>query len=230
MSRLEGFARFIGSIVVVGVLVNLGSDFLGDRYPLARNILVYLAVLAIACWALSLLTKVALSYFISGRYAVEALILNSRDELLLYHHPHHKCMLPPGGRVKRSEFPNFALQARLQERLDLTLRHYTFDTRFHTGMEANVGNLGEIERYAAPFLVQREVHRQRSFVQSHYDFIYVLKLRDDDLTFSASKYSPVHFADINALQEMVAQRRTFPDVLDAYRRILRVVVAEEKPT
>ncbi|HZB31616.1 MAG TPA: hypothetical protein VE465_15765 [Streptosporangiaceae bacterium] len=228
MNRLGSFVRFVLSIVVVGILVNLAADFLDTHFPPARNILVYLAALVMACWALTLLTKFALSYFISGRYAVEALVLNSRDELLLYHHPHHKCMLPPGGRVKRTEFPNFALQNRLEERLGLTPNHYLFDPRFHGGLDANSGNLGEIERFAAPFLVQREIHRQRSFVKAHYDFIYVLKLRDDNVPLSPSRYRPVHFVDMAALQEMVAQKRTFPDVLDAYRRISRVA-AQERP-
>lgn len=43
-----------------------------------------------------------------------------------------------------------------------------------------------------------------------------------------SRYEPVHFVDMNALQDMVSQRRTFPDVLDAYKRVM-TVIAEDEP-
>jgi hypothetical protein len=67
------------------------------------------------------------------------------------------------------------------------------------------------------------MHRQRSFVESHYDLIYVLKLLEENVTFRSSKYSPLHFVDMDALQEMAAQGRTLPDVLDAYRRVLDII-------
>lgn len=217
------FLQFILGVVVVGILVNLASDYLGGRFPPVQKLLVQLALMAVAVWAAILITRLALSYLIGGRYAVEALILNAHDELLLYRHPQHKCMLPPGGRVKRSEFPDFALQLRLEERLGLSPGQYRFDERFHHGLNVNFGNLGQIQRFPAPFLVQREMHRQRSFVESHYDLIYVLKLLEENLVFRSSKYSPVHFVDMDALQEMAAQGRTLPDVLDAYRRVLDII-------
>ena len=220
LDRFRSFVRFAFGVALVGVLINLASSYIDDRYPAARELLLGVALGALVLWLLVLLTQYVFSYLVGGRYAVEALILISRNELLLYRHPHHKVMLPPGGRVKRWEFPNFALQLRLEERLGLNPRDYRFDESFHHGIDGNTGHLGEIQRFAAPFLVQREIHRQRGFVQFHYDLIYVLRLLDDQTAFDAPKYSPVHFVDLAALREMVAQQRSFPDVLDAYRRVL----------
>lgn len=223
VTRLRAFLQFFVGIVAVGILVNLAADYLMDSFPPARTVLVQIAAITALVVATALLARAAIGFITSGRYAVEALILNDRDELLLYRHPHHKCMLPPGGRVKHSEFPNFAIQLRLEERIGLNPRQYKFDDRFHHGLNTNAGNLGEIQRLAAPFLVQREMHRQRSFVRFHYDFIYVLKLLDDSVSFDDnSKFGPIHFVDHDALREMVAQRRTFPDVLDAYNRVLAI--------
>jgi ADP-ribose pyrophosphatase YjhB (NUDIX family) len=221
--KMASFIRSVVGVVVVGILVNLASDAVGRRFPSAKNIMVYLAMLVVAVWLLVIVLQIVKSYLIQGRYAVEALILNSRNELLLYHHPHHKCMLPPGGRIGHFEFPNDALQRRLQERLDLNPRAYRFDDRVHDMRDLNNGWLGEIQRFATPFLVQRELHRQRRFVSFHYDFIYVIRLLDDDTVFDAQKYEPAQFFDLQMLNEMVAQRRTFPDVLDAYKRVLSIV-------
>lgn len=221
--RLLAFLRFLVGVVIVGILVNFATDLLAKEFPKAKSVFVFLAAVALAMWLATILARIARAYLIEGRYAVEALILNSRNELLLYRHPHHKCMLPPGGRVQRAEFPNDALQRRLQERLRLEPGQYRFDDLVHKDRDINNGNLGEIQRLPAPFLVQRELHRQRTFVRFHYDLIYVLRLVHDDMAFEHSKYDPVHFVDLATLREMVAQKRTFPDVLDAYRRVLAVV-------
>jgi hypothetical protein len=223
LDRFRSFVRFAFGVALVGILINLVSSVIDDRYPAFRNLLIGVAVAGVVGWLLVLLTQYVFSHVAGGRYAVEALILNSRNELLMYRHPHHKVMLPPGGRVKRSEFPNFALQLRLEERLGLNPRQYRFDDHFHHGIDENTGHLGEIQRFAAPFLVQREIHRQRTFVRFHYDLIYVLRLLDDHTAFDSPKYDPVHFVDLAALREMVAQRRSFPDVLDAYRRVLDTI-------
>lgn len=223
MDGIRSFVKFAFGVALVGILINLASSYIDDRYPAARDLLIGIAVAGVVLWLLVLITQYVFSYLVGGRYAVEALILNSRNELLMYRHPHHKVMLPPGGRVKRSEFPNSALQLRLEERLGLNPRQYNFDENFHHGIDGNTGHLGEIQRFAAPFLVQREIHRQRSFVRFHYDLIYVLRLLDDQTVFDSPKYNPVHFVDLAALQEMVAQRRSFPDVLDAYRRVLGAI-------
>jgi hypothetical protein len=74
-------------------------------------------------------------------------------------------------------------------------------------------------------MVQRELRKQRSFIRSHYDFVYVLLLIDPNPNFDNVKWAPVHFVGLHDLQDMVAQRRTFPDVLDLYRRTLTVIEA-----
>lgn len=215
--------RFLAMIVIAGVAVNVASDYLGEQFPGVSAIVVWVGAGGVALVVVSMLTWSALAWMTGGRYAVEALILDAEGRLLLYHHPHHKCMLPPGGRVRRMEFPDTALQLRLQERLELGPQQYAFDARFHHGLEVSSGNLGVIQRAAAPFLVQRELQGQRRWVRFHYDMIYVLRLLDETVDFGRSRYAPVHFVDEDALEEMVAQRGTFPDVLDAYRRVLAVL-------
>lgn len=227
-NKIRTLVQFVLSVVIVGVVVNLASDYLGKQYRHAEKPLIEIALVALVAWAAMIVTQIVLSRYIGGRYAVEVLILNRRDELLMWWHPFHRVMLPPGGRVKGSEFPNDALQLRLVERLNLSPDKYQFDERFHHGLDANTGNLGEIQRLAAPFLVQRELHRQRAFVKLHYDFIYVLKLVSDDPVVGLRRYQPVHFVGMEALRDMVNQRRTFPDVLDAYSRVLDVIAQENK--
>lgn len=224
MRRVRTFVEFVVGVVVVGIVIHLIGDYLGDRYSSIEKPLIVIAITAVGIWTLFILTGLMLARFTAGRYAVEALILNSQNDLLVCRQPYHNCMLPPGGRVKRSEFPNEALQLRLQERLDLNPRDYRFDDRFHHGINGNSGNLGEVQRVAAPFLVQRELHKQRTFVDFHYDFFYVIKLLSDDILIKpAAKYQPAYFVDLDSLKEMVAQRRTFPDVLDAYQRVLNQI-------
>jgi ADP-ribose pyrophosphatase YjhB (NUDIX family) len=223
VSSKTSFIRFLVGVIAVGILVNLASDTIGDRFPYGKNVVVYLAALVVAVWFIVIMLQVVRSYLIQGRYAVEALILNSNNELLLYRHPHHKCMLPPGGRIGRFEFPNDALQRRLEERLSLNSRAYKFDERIHDVADMNNGSIGEIQRFAAPFIVQRELHRQRGFVRFHYDFIYVLRMLDDNYEFDSPKYAPIRFFDLAALKEAAAQRRTFPDVIDAYERVLSLI-------
>jgi 8-oxo-dGTP pyrophosphatase MutT (NUDIX family) len=222
MSGLRNFLRFVLTIVVVGVLVNLSSQYLAERFPFIWRLTVQLAIIGLCVWGVFLAAQFAVAFLTSGKYAVEALILNHRDELMVYFHTYHKVMLPPGGRVKRSEFPNTALQRRLRERTGLQPHQYGFDERFHHGLDGNSGNLDRVQRVAAPFLVQQEMRRQRAFVRFHFDFIYVLKLKENSPTFDEAKYGPVHFVGLSALREMVAQGRTFPDVLDAYERLLEI--------
>ena len=218
-SKTRSFLKYVAGVIVVGLLIHLAGTYLADAYPAADKVIVQLAALLAVVVLVTLIVQGIVSYLTSGRYAVEALILNQNDELLLYFHPQHKCMLPPGGRVKRSEFPHEAIGARLEERVGLKPDQYQLDGRFHHGL--NSGNLGAVQRVAAPFLVQRELHRQRSFIRFHYDFFYVYRLLDvKSHQFDNVKVGPVHFADLDAISEMVAQKRTFPDVLDAYRRVL----------
>jgi hypothetical protein len=69
LGRIQRFLQFILGVVVVGVLVNLASDYLGGRFPPVQKLLVQLALMAVAVWAAILVTRLALSYLIGGRYA-----------------------------------------------------------------------------------------------------------------------------------------------------------------
>jgi NUDIX domain len=226
MSRTRRSIQFVVGVIVVGIAINLVSDYLGNHYKAAEGPLIIAGLAGVAIWLLIIITDISYTRLTAGRYAVEALILNEQDELLLYRHPFHRCMLPPGGRVGRSEFPNEALRLRLQERLNLSPHQYRFDERFHQTLNANSGNLGDAQRLPAPYIVQREIHKQRAFVQLHYDFIYVLRLQPYSAIHAVPNYEPVRFVDVETLKDMVSQGSVFPDVLDAYRRILQVVTKE----
>jgi ADP-ribose pyrophosphatase YjhB (NUDIX family) len=215
--------QFTVSVVIAGVLVHLVGDELAKNYTGVAHTLVQIFALLIVAASLLALISLVITYITHGRYAVEALILNDANELLMYWHPHHKCMLPPGGRVGRAEFPHDAIQRRLQTRIGLVPTQYHFDPRFHHGLDTNSGDLGRVQRVAAPFMVQRELHKQRTFSRFHYDFIYVLRLSDPVPNFDKAKCVPVHFVNLDALEQMITQRRTFPDVLDLYRRTLAVI-------
>jgi len=120
--------------------------------------------------------------------------------------------------------PHVALRDRLAERLGLDDSDWSFNERFHPGLDFNVGNVGNVQRVAAPFLVQRELEKQRAFVRFHYDFIYVLRLNPGvRIARESSDLARTHtFVDLAQLREMVIQRQSFPDVLDAYTRVVGV--------
>ena len=226
MHRLRSYAQFLLSVVVVGILVNALSTYLDSRYPAALRYTIQLAVLVAAVWAFVLIGRFALEYLTSGRYAVLAMILNDRDELLLYRHPLHKVMLPPGGRVRGSEFPHEALQKRLEERIGLRYNEYVFDMRFTpTGGYLN-GNTGDVQKLPPPAIVQREMHRQRNYVKFHYAFVYVLQINSEWLPPENSKYGPMYFVGQPNLRDMVNQGRVYPDVLDSYERLLQVLAKD----
>jgi hypothetical protein len=85
LAKIWAFVRFILSVGVIGILVNLAADDLAESFPTAHKLSVQLALIAAITWGLYLLTRVSLSYLIGGRYAVEALILNGSDELPQLH-------------------------------------------------------------------------------------------------------------------------------------------------
>jgi hypothetical protein len=225
--RLKSFVRFAIGVVVVGLMINILSDYVESKFPSGRRVAVQLTLLIGAAWVFVLLSRALYTYFTDGRYSVQALILNSRNELLLFNHPLHKVMLPPGGRVRRTEFPDDALHARLSERLDLHPRDYRFDPVFHRFTEDTGAYIGEVRRIPAPFMVQKELHRQRAFVRFHYDLLFVLRVVDDGVVLHAGRFEPTQWVNRDALVLMVSTRRTFPDVLDAYDRLLAALPAVE---
>lgn len=180
----------------------------------------YGLILLLLAWIFSLSLRIIIKTLTHGRYAVEAFILNEKNDLLLYWHPHHKLQLPPGGRVGRFEFPHEAIVRHLKERLDLERDAYDFVPEFHHGLDGSKGHLGHVERVPAPFMVQRELRRQRSLVKFHYDFIYVLRLKNPHFIFPSNEYAPIHFVTRQDLINVVKDQECPPDVLNAYEIIL----------
>lgn len=208
---------FIGSVLIAGVVVNVASGVLMERYS-RLSTTVTIVVLAVgSAVLLGLLARNLYLGITATRYAVSAVVLDGDGRMLTYRHPHHKVNLWPGGRVGLAESPHAALAARLRERLGLEPADYEYDERFHPS--GDWGFLGNVERVAAPFIVQRELERQRSRIRAHYDLVYVLRLTRDRVQIDSDRYAPVEFRTLDDLVEMERLGRTFPDLVAAYRQV-----------
>lgn len=225
--QLKSFLKFVVGVIIVGLLVNLLSDYVDSVFPDGRRIVVLLTLSAIGAWLCYLLSRTLYTYVTDGRYAIEAIILNSRNEILLFSHPVHKVMLPPGGRVNRNEFPDEALRARLEERIALGPSDYRFDPLLHRHFESTGAYIGQVLRLPAPVMVQKELHRQRTLVRFHYCLLYVLRVVDDHVPIKATKFAPTQWVNRASLDFMVQTGKTFPDVLDTYDRIMAEIAAPE---
>lgn len=225
--KLNNFDRLVLASLLLATIVNIFSDYVIRNYQWVQNWLFPLVIIISVLWVASFLTRIVAMKVTAGRYAVEAYVLNEQYELLLYYHPFHHKHLPPGGRVYGSEFPDDALRNRLSQRLGLLPNDYTFVEAFHPDLNRKTGVIGNVERVPTPFMVQKEIHKQRAFVKFHYDFFYVLRLQTSNHVFPENEYKPVRFVDRDTLRQLVASRETFPDVFDAYERILHVITERD---
>ncbi|MBE2320699.1 hypothetical protein DVA67_032365 [Solirubrobacter sp. CPCC 204708] len=219
------YARYAGGVVAVSVALNLVASWLEVSWAPAKRVSVALVGLGLLAVGLVQGIRSVYSWLRGGRYAVEAIVLDEQHHLMLYWHHFHQRFLPPGGRMGRLELPHIAIRHRLAERVGLSDSQYEFDPRFQAVDVRESPFLGRVRRVPAPFLVQVESHNQRRLVRLHYDFIYVLR--------TLGPYQPppsadvvwtnVCFVDLATLENMVQNAETFPDVLDAYKRVLRVL-------
>jgi hypothetical protein len=213
----------------IDLIASLGAQKVSSDFPYVYRHFFVLVTIALLFWIVYFTIRWLLIILTSGRYAVEALILDNDNRLLLYKHPYHNKLLPPGGRVNLFEFPHDAIVSRLGERLNLHRKDYDFIRAFHPTIGHQIGDIGDVQRVPAPFIVQRELRRQRSLVKFHYDFIYVLRLTNMSIDFSRSAYTPVSFVAIAELRHMADTGRTLIDVVDAYERVLRQLAQLRPP-
>jgi ADP-ribose pyrophosphatase YjhB (NUDIX family) len=216
--------RAMISFFVGGVVVTLAADAISlklGKVPVVFNDIFLCTVGLFLTWIAYVVARIVFTVVTQGRYAVEAFILDSENRLLVYHHPHHKMDIPPGGRANLFELPHNALVRHLEERVGLAREQYEYVRQFHHGLEDNKADLGRVERVPAPFLVQRELRRQRGFIRFHYDFVYVLRLKESAIPIATARYAPVHFVTFIEIERMVASNRSFPDIQNAYGKILR---------
>lgn len=224
--RLNNFDRLILIGLLLAAIVNIFSDYVSENYQQIQIILFPLVILSIVIWFLTMVGKVLLNKIMAGKYAVEVFVLNDKNELLVYYHPYHDKHIPPGGRVKDSEFPDETVKNRLQERVGLQPSDYTYHELFHPDLNPATKDIGKVERVPNPFIVQKEFRRQRGLKKFHYDYFYVLRLTNPKPTFLHSQYQPIRFVDKSTLEHMIASKKSFSDVLDAYERILNRISSQ----
>lgn len=212
--------RIILTGVILALITGISANYFGSVNHLLERIIGVLVLFVISTWLIILLSRAIFYKLTDGELAVEAFILNSNKELLLYKHPFHNKFIPVGGRVKRSEFPDKALERRLLERAGLARSAYHYNNVFHPDFNTSPFNLGHVQRIPSPFIIQKELRRQRLFKKFHYDFIYVIDLLDDKHVFPSNDYSPFRFVNLSMLSQLRNSNETFPDVLDTYDRIL----------
>lgn len=218
--ELNKWDRLLLITVLLALAVNIAASFFASlQNGVVQRYIGIAVVVIVVFWTISLVWRYSVNKITEGKYAVEAFILNGNKELLVYRHPYHNKFIPPGGRVRSNEFPEEALGKRLLERTGLSQDSYSFSQAFHPTLSTQYA-LGSVERVQVPFIIQKEIRRQRFFKRFHYDFIYVLQLKDNTFTFPSNKYAPFSFVTFTMLEQMLARRETFPDVLDAYEKIL----------
>jgi hypothetical protein len=212
---------FIFSSLLIALLVNGAAGYALPPTSPITWIITYLILSYMGVASAYLFVKHVLRIFTSGRYAVEAFILDKENRLLLYRHGYHKVMLPPGGRLKFGEFPTDGLEKRLKERLQLDRNEYEYIDLSAAYFQHDKGTFSSVQRLPTPFIVQKEVVRQRRFKRFHYDFVYVLRLNPSHRgSFAGEGYDPIQFVNLEQLKGLEAKDETFPDVVDAYQRII----------
>jgi ADP-ribose pyrophosphatase YjhB (NUDIX family) len=219
---MKQYEKYVFLGIILAMIVNGASGWLLPPDSAITHIFTYFILGGAVVATLLLAGRLSLLYLTSGQYSVEAFILDSSNRLLVYRHPHHGKMLPPGGRLKWGEFPTDGLEARLKERLHLMRENYRYVEVSLAYLEPR-RSFAHLQSLPTPFIVQREVLRQRRFKRFHYDFIYVLRMKSDPISFDSTEYQPVQFVNMQRLLEYSANNETFEDVVDTYRRILYLV-------
>lgn len=202
---------------ILGMFSTFISDYIRTNYPNAPIVLSFIFLAFLIIGVLSFLYRKIANYITTGMYAVEVFILDSSNKLLLVNHPFHHQFIPPGGRVGKFEFPNDALKKRLRDRIGLKEEDYFFDPKIHEAH--NKQTIGHTQKITEPFIVQKEKRRQRYLVKFHYDFIYVARIKNDNFDFLDNDYSP-RWVDLNELDILTQQNKTFSDVIETYKLIL----------
>jgi len=207
--------RLIGGSVVLALLVNLASTYLYDRMPRVHFYVAMALAAAVFCWSAYHLLGFALKYFRYGRYAVEVIFLNSRNELLLIHHPFHKCLLPPASRLKLWQLPHVAVGEVLRN--EAGINEFEFHPVFHSKHSV----LSEkVEDVTQPYAAQIENRRQRGLVRFHYTFLYVCKFKGTDQPLTAVPDYHPRWMSLREMKELGPGLRPFDDLILRYEMIL----------
>lgn len=224
--KLTSVDRLILSGLLLATIANLFSASLSGKLEQIQPVLYALVLCLIAVWLIEFFGRRLIHILRLPRFAASAFILNANKDLLLYFHPRLNRYVQMGGRIGLWEQPHDGAMRTACERTGLSASDLAFHEVFHPNMNPTDRALGKVERIASPFIVQREFTPQRGFVQYHYDFMYVFRVRHDDTRFNNDSYKPIRFVNLSVLRELVAKQEALPDVLDAYERILQVLNRE----
>ena len=219
--KLNSSDKFILIGLIFATLVNLFSDSLKQIFPFIQNLIFVATATMLVIWVIVIIIKNTIELLTAGRFATQALILNQKKELLLFSHPLHKKLLPPSGRVHRFQMPDEGMRRILQERVGLIPKDYRYHPAFHEVVDNQGQDFENVIRVPTPFLVQKEKRKQRGSVKYHYDFFYVLELTNPNHQFPENEYAPFIWVNPEKLNHLVEKGRTFPDVVDAYQRVLQ---------
>lgn len=208
--------RFILATIIVGLIVNLGSTFLGEYFPQVSQYAAISLGIAVAIWALYRLVSTLLHYLRYGRFAVLIFFLNSKNELLLIKHPYHGCLLPPGGRLKQWELPHIGVANRLRE--ETRIIDFEFHPKFHN---SNLMISEVVENVPRPYSVHMEHRKQRGLVRFHYAFVYVCRFRGQDQVLEpVDGYLP-RWMGLTEIYQLPKGLIPYDDIIRRYEDILK---------
>lgn len=214
---MKNIDRFILASIIVSLLVNLGSAFLGQYFPQINIIAAIVLGVAIAVWGLYRLISTLLQYLSFGRYAVLIFFLNKNNELLLIKHPFHRCLLPPGGRLGLWDLPHQTVAKKLKEETGIT--EFEFHPKFHNPDQMISEVVEDVPR---PYSVHMEHRRQRGFVKFHYAFVYVCRSKNgiDKPLVAINEYQP-RWMNLESIYLLPKNDIPYDDIIRRYEDILR---------
>lgn len=205
--------------VIQSVLVNVATGaavFLGYR-SVALTLLTFSIVVMVALSGISLWSW----YRKTGPLAVEIFLFDEQESLLLYRHPYHGVLMPPGGKVGAFESVHEAIERALLERVGLGPDAYDLQSLHPSS--ATSRKFTKVSLLACPFRIQVENHPQRRLKTRHIDLLFFGVIRKEAKIRAATEYGPAGFWPRDQLGLVVEAnpRELFPDVLDAYDALLK---------
>jgi len=215
---MKSSTNFILTAIATGLLVNLASAYLGTQVPIINSYAAILILTIIVGWVVFLIMKLVSSYFIEGRYAVEILFINSKNELLFINHPFHKCLVPPSARLKLWQIPHKTIAETLFRETGITNHEYELHPKFHTKEEMISEKVEDVPR---PYAVQTEHRRQRGFVRFHHTFLYVCRFKNGDLSLKNVRDYQPRWVSLEEMRKMKKDLRPFEDLFWRYEKLLK---------
>jgi hypothetical protein len=215
--RFSDADKWVLTTIGIALVIDIVSSRIGDTSPLVPIIATVILVLGLVVYALVRVAMLAINYYLNDRFAILVFVLDDKDRLLLYRHPHFQRHIPPGGRLALSEAPDVAVKSRLATKAGITA--YFFDPHFHA---PRFPISEKVEEAVRPFGVHWEHRRQRGGVRSHYSFIYVCRIAE-----GATAGSECRWVTLDDLREMDVHTRPFDDIIAKYQQILTELQSEK---